>query len=135
MSKPFLTEDGDFVTYKEYLLTAAWRKKRQEAFARCGNRCQLCGVPLYLYGRWHVHHNNYKNLGCEKPEDLIVLCKDCHGRFHRRKFNRGKMASKAAKEERVRIERLKVKSQSIEKRERIARGLANNATRYPSSFL
>ena len=65
--------------YQEYLKTTHWNNKRIETLKRAGYKCQLCGVrntPL------EAHHNTYKNLGNELPEDLISLCNSCHGKFH-----------------------------------------------------
>jgi hypothetical protein len=31
-----------------------------------------------------VHHRSYDRKGFEAPQDLIVLCDDCHLRHHRR---------------------------------------------------
>lgn len=64
--------------YKKYLLSPQWRARAKDAIERAGNRCQVCGNPLHL----QVHHNTYRNLGNEKPEDLCVLCKECHELFH-----------------------------------------------------
>lgn len=66
-------------TYYDYLKSDKWkniaRKKRQEA----GNRCQLCNNGNLVL---HVHHRTYDNVYNEQMGDLIVLCADCHGKFH-----------------------------------------------------
>ena len=66
------------MSYKDYLKTEHWQKTRISALIKSGYKCQLCGSTHNL----NVHHNTYKNRGNEKPEDLIVLCKDCHAKFH-----------------------------------------------------
>jgi hypothetical protein len=34
-------------------------------------------------GRLDVHHaRGYRNLGCEEPEELQVLCRTCHDAVH-----------------------------------------------------
>lgn len=66
-------------TYRDYLKTEHWKKIKKEALERADFKCQLCNkrnLPL------HVHHNNYENLGHEKPSDIIVLCKTCHEKHH-----------------------------------------------------
>ncbi|HZA18923.1 MAG TPA: hypothetical protein VE645_18935 [Pseudonocardiaceae bacterium] len=64
--------------YKAHLRSPEWRRICKAALERACYRCQLCGLPLKrlrLIGRHlEVHHNNYENLGCEQPEDLVVLC-------------------------------------------------------------
>ena len=31
---------------------------------------------------FQLHHIDYKNLGDEKDDDLVILCQDCHGLAH-----------------------------------------------------
>ena len=64
--------------YKEYLLTEHWREIRESALKRAGYRCFLCSKGESL----HVHHRTYENLGEESPDDVIVLCRDCHEKHH-----------------------------------------------------
>lgn len=64
--------------YQEYLQTEHWRNKRKSALKRAKYKCQLCNNKENL----QVHHNTYENRGNEKDEDLIVLCEDCHKKFH-----------------------------------------------------
>lgn len=66
------------IPYGDYLRTDHWRAIRMGAIDRSRGHCQLCGKTEQL----HVHHNSYKNLGEERPEDLIVLCQGCHKKFH-----------------------------------------------------
>jgi len=67
-------------SYTDYLRGDHWRTKvRPEALERAGYRCQLCGAADETF---HVHHNSYERLGNELPWDLVVLCKDCHARYH-----------------------------------------------------
>lgn len=66
------------LTYKEYLKTDHWLRIRGEALTRSCNRCQVCSATRKL----NVHHNSYKNKGNEHPEDVCVLCSDCHKTFH-----------------------------------------------------
>ena len=64
--------------YREYLKTDHWLEIRDKALQRAGHKCQVCGYNKNL----QVHHNTYKNLGHEKPSDLVVLCWKCHKTFH-----------------------------------------------------
>ena len=64
--------------YKEYLNSPHWRETRKAALERAWYRCQLCNSEKNL----NVHHNNYDRLWYESPRDLIVLCSDCHAKFH-----------------------------------------------------
>lgn len=66
------------INYYEYLESPAWRDRANAAIARSGGKCQLCGGRRGLA----AHHNSYKNLGNEPPEDLVALCRRCHEAFH-----------------------------------------------------
>jgi len=69
------------IEYHSYLRSYKWRSKAEQCKRRAKYRCQLCGredIPL------DAHHNNYDNLGDEKPEDLIALCRRCHREWHER---------------------------------------------------
>jgi len=65
--------------YQEYLRTPEWIARRHEMLRRADNRCQLCNWN----NRLEVHHRTYDRLGNEAPEDLTVLCRECHELFHR----------------------------------------------------
>ncbi|MHB8641403.1 MAG: hypothetical protein ACYDA3_00730 [Gaiellaceae bacterium] len=65
--------------YREYLQSPEWRTRAAAAKARFGNRCALCNSD----GPLEAHHRTYERIGEELPEDLIPLCADCHGAYHR----------------------------------------------------
>jgi 5-methylcytosine-specific restriction endonuclease McrA len=65
--------------YREYLQTAHWARQRAFALEGAGHVCELCAHD----DRLEVHHRSYARLGFERPEDLIVLCADCHRDHHR----------------------------------------------------
>ena len=67
--------------YKKYIKSKEWQEKRALKIEEVGF-CQKCGATENL----HVHHLTYENFKNEKPEDLQVLCKDCHMKVHGRKF-------------------------------------------------
>lgn len=64
--------------YKEYLQTEHWKQTRGKALKKANYRCELCNSKIDL----NVHHKTYENRGEEKPNDLIVLCHNCHSKFH-----------------------------------------------------
>jgi 5-methylcytosine-specific restriction endonuclease McrA len=64
--------------YDAYLRTPEWTQRRAEALRKAKKRCQVCNGT----NRLEVHHRTYERRGAELPEDLIVLCKGCHGKFH-----------------------------------------------------
>jgi hypothetical protein len=63
--------------YSEYLKTTHWRRVRQWALERARRACALCPTTRDL----QVHHRSYARVGCEQPEDLLVLCRRCHERI------------------------------------------------------
>ncbi len=66
--------------YAEFLITPYWKVVRQRKLHLSGYRCELCSAKNGL----NVHHKTYDNHGVEHDhmEDLIVLCLECHAKFH-----------------------------------------------------
>lgn len=71
--------------YSDYLRTPEWRSTRAKMLVRCDYRCQICNGQ----DRLEVHHRTYVRLAQELKGDLILLCRGCHGLFHRE----GRLAS------------------------------------------
>lgn len=65
--------------YAEYLKTDHWQELRTRMLKRAGYSCQVCNSKNVSL---HVHHRTYANRGNEDYSDLIVLCANCHGKFH-----------------------------------------------------
>lgn len=63
--------------YYEYINSPEWRARADAAKERAKYRCQLCNSP----DRLEAHHRTYERLGNEWPEDITVLCHDCHERY------------------------------------------------------
>ena len=74
-----LLADHRRLPYPERRQTREWKVLRARMLARAAHRCQLCGTQG---GQLNVHHNRYDNYGEERLEDLVVLCRPCHERFH-----------------------------------------------------
>lgn len=68
------------MTYKMYLSTPYWQLVSNLARRKAKYKCQLCGSNESL----NVHHKTYKHKGFEimNMDDLIVLCQNCHQKFH-----------------------------------------------------
>lgn len=64
--------------YHEYLLSPEWKARRDERVKASGGRCQVCNRAEKL----NVHHRTYERIGDELPDDLFVLCEECHHLFH-----------------------------------------------------
>jgi len=67
-----------YMPYKEYLKTEHWQEVRKAALKKAGYKCALCGSTEHL----NVHHRTYENRGDEDIKDVIVLCQNCHAKFH-----------------------------------------------------
>jgi 5-methylcytosine-specific restriction endonuclease McrA len=64
--------------YVEYLKSEHWKRTRELALGYYGRACCLCSKTTGI----QVHHRNYHNKGHETVSDLIVLCSNCHAKFH-----------------------------------------------------
>lgn len=69
--------------YKDFLNTPYWNAISLYAKHLAKFKCQLCSSKENL----RTHHKTYENHGLEHlpkviKEDLIVLCDECHERFH-----------------------------------------------------
>lgn len=74
----FASKQWNSSYYRAYQKTKHWVVTRKMALDRAGHRCQVCGRKNHL----QVHHNSYERLGCEAPEDLVVLCSLHHEMIH-----------------------------------------------------
>jgi hypothetical protein len=72
---------GEKVDYRTYIQSSEWRAKATAAKERAGWRCQVCNKSNEQVSL-DAHHRTYERLGKELPEDITVLCRDCHGKFH-----------------------------------------------------
>jgi 5-methylcytosine-specific restriction endonuclease McrA len=75
--------------YSAYLRTPEWKATRFMILEIRSHKCELCESTYRL----EVHHKTYKNLGCEPPEDLQLLCRSCHSSLHNRKSKTKKRKS------------------------------------------
>lgn len=74
-------DDLKNLKYSDFLQTKYWDVVRRQKMKRANFKCELCnsnGKSL------NVHHKTYDNHGMEHRylEDLIVLCRKCHAKFH-----------------------------------------------------
>lgn len=65
------------MNYYEYIQSAEWQARANEAKRRALYRCQICNSPNNLI----AHHRTYNRLGKERPEDITILCSSCHDLF------------------------------------------------------
>ena len=68
--------------YLAYLHSPIWTFTALAAKERANWRCQ--GKDCRRKYGLEVHHTTYDRLGRERPDDLVVLCEDCHAKIHGR---------------------------------------------------
>lgn len=64
-----------------YLRSVHWKQLKKNVLQSQGRICSKCGSLKRL----QVHHKTYERLEHELPEDLCVLCGDCHAAEHGKK--------------------------------------------------
>lgn len=70
----------DSPEHRRYLRSRAWKAKRLASIRGSGYRCATCQRFVPDARKLQVHHLTYVRLGCERPDDLMVLCMRCHRR-------------------------------------------------------
>ena len=73
-------------TYYEYLKSKQWRRVKYGFFLWLKKqnkmRCNRCKRRMGKRKDFAVHHRTYERLGCERHEDLELLCVTCHDKEH-----------------------------------------------------
>ncbi|NLM43747.1 MAG: hypothetical protein GX201_07005 [Clostridiales bacterium] len=69
--------------YRNYLKTYHWQVLREAVFKYHGKRCYDCGLS-HWWTHMEAHHLTYENMGHEKLDDLVPLCRGCHKKRHGR---------------------------------------------------
>lgn len=64
--------------YNTYLLTSAWRARRQAVLTRAGGICEGCLQRQAT----QVHHTSYEHVGNELLFELVAVCDRCHHVLH-----------------------------------------------------
>ena len=64
-------------TYKEFLKSDVWKKKRKLVLKRDKGKCVHCGKKAT-----QVHHKVYVEWGREKLKTLESVCAKCHQHIH-----------------------------------------------------
>jgi hypothetical protein len=49
---------------------------------RAAGKCEGCGVAATSFHSLAIRHRHYRSVGCELPDDLELLCHDCHRARH-----------------------------------------------------
>jgi len=67
--------------YRNYLKSEHWQKFRKMVKENLEHKCMDCGV---VSDQLDVHHLNYNNLWNESLNDVILVCRKCHERRHKK---------------------------------------------------
>lgn len=67
--------------YKRYLRSAKWKDFKKELIKTRGHKCEKCGEK---YRPLDGHHVTYERLYNELPEDVMLVCRECHKKEHNR---------------------------------------------------
>lgn len=75
-----IAEEIKELDYRDFLQTPYWKAIAYEKKRKSNFKCELCNNE----GLLNVHHKTYERHGYEfyNLKDLIVLCDDCHKKFH-----------------------------------------------------
>jgi hypothetical protein len=65
--------------YSEYLRSDRWKAFRKKIIAERGDLCEVCKIIPHF----SLHHRTYIRLWQELPEDVLLVCKDCHDGIHK----------------------------------------------------
>ncbi len=80
-------KDGSSPERQRLYASAEWKRVRRIVFARDGYRCARCHEVRYGARTMHLHHvkrwATHPELRFD-PNNLIVLCRDCHHGEHRK---------------------------------------------------
>ena len=84
--------------YPTWINSEAWKRIRKKKLMDENLQCEMCGTAKNL----QVHHITYEHLLVEDmfPDDLVVLCKNCHENVHAFDIVQKKREEEKRKEER-----------------------------------
>ena len=60
--------------YRDYLKTPWWNFVHDRTIKRAKDGCELCQDTRAT----EAHHTTYERIGCERPDDMVALCRHCH---------------------------------------------------------
>lgn len=55
-------------------MSQRWWKLKDKVKDRCGGRCEFC----QLRRGDQLHHRRYATVGCERMQDVMLVCDLCH---------------------------------------------------------
>jgi len=61
--------------YHQRISSAQWKSLKRKVIEQRGNRCERCAEERVSLA---LHHLHYRSFGNEQPEDVDLLCRECH---------------------------------------------------------
>ena len=61
--------------YQQHISSPEWKRLKDRLLTQRGSKCERCGQDSVSL---ELHHLHYRSLGDEQPEDVELLCRDCH---------------------------------------------------------
>ena len=63
---------------------------KKELLKKRGRKCEICEKKVHLIKEplAYAHHRHYRTKGHERPQDISILCKECHEALHERSKTR-----------------------------------------------
>lgn len=72
-------KDLGYSSYDQYLHSSHWEElKNRYRRSKLPQNCRGCGS----YEDIQFHHRTYKDLGHERTDQIIAVCKNCHKAIH-----------------------------------------------------
>lgn len=65
--------------YAIHMKSCRWKSFKRRLKRDRGTACERCGKTGVTV---QVHHKTYERLGCELPDDVEILCVECHRANH-----------------------------------------------------
>jgi hypothetical protein len=66
--------------YNDYIHSPDWEDRKRRYWDTHQKRCVIC----LTYKNIDLHHLSYADLGNERDEDLVAVCRTHHDQFHQR---------------------------------------------------
>jgi hypothetical protein len=88
--------------YADYISSAGWERFATEQKLLAGNRCEQPDCRICTW-ELEVHHLTYNNFKAERPEDVLVLCRNCHRDFDEQRRRKAQLPVEITVEGRHRV--------------------------------
>jgi hypothetical protein len=73
--------------YQQRITSQQWKVLKRKVIEERGSRCQRCGQES---ASLHLHHMHYRSFGSEQPEDVELLCAECHTKADEARATKGR---------------------------------------------